>query len=706
MRYGNSNIEVETSIKDKHLTFGVKDPAIIFDILTNRMYGKPLQTCIQEYICNARDAHREAGIEDKPIKVVLPTNIEPTLLIIDFGIGISKKRMKEVFVFLGESSKRDSDLETGGFGIGAKSGWAYTDSFGIICVFRNVKRTYLAFLGDKGIGKLDLLSEVKVKEPNSTTISLPIRPEDFHNAKEAVLRATTLWDVPPTISPKNGEAYHFEPEIAGEGWKFGGFEYTPSNKNLVVVSDGIPYPCPDIDGVREMFRLDYGDNLLIEFETGELDLAVNREGVQATDRSIEAIKQKAQQVVADAQAMMDHELGNIKDFATFLKRTCELNRKMRFVKYARPWENLTLFPQTDGSLRYDLPLSFEVRKYSFDHRDFLKYDRSRYSVRKAKSISFNDTSHILYDDKFLSRLNNRKLRHYAETKGTRNFKVIIPLPKPDRYGDSIPHEDYLAVFEEFKEMTFIPLSSIKNPRKSKAGKVQLTIWDGGDKQTDLWEHDDLKDSADQLTWCHKDNDSASSQYLSEFLYRASKVVDIDFPTQVIYSNVINTKKIVEAGVPHYKDVLKMLYPLIRSQVQMSDFILAQSINIGINDWWFRVMLRGQDELLDPTIQTYLKIYKDAGGSGKERSRAWKLYEQVLNYLNIRSRPMKWARICNQRATKAFDELEEELKARYWLLTTIEGWNWRQTTRDIPNSCSDSEIVNYMNRRYEDETINC
>jgi hypothetical protein len=104
------------------LNYTVDSPALVFDVLCSKMYGTPFETMIQEYMANARDAHREVGKLDVPIQLIFPTNLDSHLYIRDFGPGLTIERIKTVFTKLGKSTKNDDDVMTGGFGLGAKIG--------------------------------------------------------------------------------------------------------------------------------------------------------------------------------------------------------------------------------------------------------------------------------------------------------------------------------------------------------------------------------------------------------------------------------------------------------------------------------------------------------------------------------------------------------------------------------------------------------
>ena len=99
--------------------------------LTINQYQYKIRTPLQEIISNARDAHREAGCPEKAIKITLPTKLDNTFKVRDYGVGITPERMDNVFTSFGASTKRNSNNEVGGFGIGAKSPLCYTDQFNV-----------------------------------------------------------------------------------------------------------------------------------------------------------------------------------------------------------------------------------------------------------------------------------------------------------------------------------------------------------------------------------------------------------------------------------------------------------------------------------------------------------------------------------------------------------------------------------------------
>ena len=118
---------IEESTNFKEIPMRIGDTAIISEALRNQ-YKNPLKVAIQEYLCNARDSHRAAS-QKKKIKIYPPTEISNKLIIRDFGIGMTESDFENIFMVIGNSTKRSSDMYTGGFGLGSKVGLAYAGSF-------------------------------------------------------------------------------------------------------------------------------------------------------------------------------------------------------------------------------------------------------------------------------------------------------------------------------------------------------------------------------------------------------------------------------------------------------------------------------------------------------------------------------------------------------------------------------------------------
>ena len=193
------NSLIYSSVIGTTIPFDIGDPAIIIDIIREKIYSHPLQTMVQEYLSNAKDACLEAGKDSSHIDVVLPTVLNPVFIIRDYGVGMSDERVKEVFVRYGISTKRTDNNQLGCFGIGSKSGWAYCDSFIVESFYNGSHREYIADIGSNKEGRLLLFKETPTVEPNGVLIKIPVEQKDLNDFIYAFVRATFLWANKPKV---------------------------------------------------------------------------------------------------------------------------------------------------------------------------------------------------------------------------------------------------------------------------------------------------------------------------------------------------------------------------------------------------------------------------------------------------------------------------------------------------------------------------
>jgi len=284
----NPNGEIiRDGVGERH-SFGIESPALIMETLSG-LYSNAKRIICQEYMSNARDAHREVGKNNTPIDVTLPTIIDPNLKIRDYGPSICPDRVKNVFTIFGASTKRGTNNETGGFGIGAKCAFAYTNAFMVTSITPeengNVKRVYSVAKDEGGIPEMATLIVQDTDEPAGTEISIPIDNYDFNGIKNYVTQITEYWDVRPNVTNCDLDYEDEEPVRTGKGWKlYSVNNFHGSYAMPFVVMDGIRYPLnvndiPIDDNYRRMLSTKIG----LFFKTGEIRPAHNRESLKYTD---------------------------------------------------------------------------------------------------------------------------------------------------------------------------------------------------------------------------------------------------------------------------------------------------------------------------------------------------------------------------------------------------------------------------------------
>lgn len=283
--------EIHRSTNFKQQMFDIGDTRIILEILRSKMYSRPIYVIVQEIMSNSRDAHREVGTPDTPVEVIISTFQTNQISFRDYGPGISPDRMENVYLKYGNSTKRADDVQTGGFGLGAKTPFAYTDSFNITTI-TDKKRTYIAYIDESNKGAVSLVSEEDTEEPTGTTITLPVKGSDIEQFAEAVETIGKFWNPRPKVICDVGFNYaEMQERASGTGWTYYQKDI-PGFRRTVILVDGIPYSLReealgDIDS--NLRKLASNPKLALNFGVGELQVTANREDLDYQQEVVEKV---------------------------------------------------------------------------------------------------------------------------------------------------------------------------------------------------------------------------------------------------------------------------------------------------------------------------------------------------------------------------------------------------------------------------------
>lgn len=278
MKLNQESVSIETdSPAETQLQVTVGDASLAMEVLVDRLYQDKLRVILQEYACNARDAHREAGKPDEPIRIDLPGTLNPTLRIQDFGLGISSDRAAEVFSQLGRSTKRSDNNQTGGFGIGGKCGYAYhMRMFTVHTVYAGERTLYTCYRRGTGDFVMDVTLREPTDLPSGTTIGVPIALRDVMRLRDLASFLFFRWKPAPIF---NMELPRFGTLLdGGDGWAI---VETRSKYDYIVV-DSVPYE------LRE--HACHSPSTLLELPCGAVSIAASREYVEKTDQNTAVIK--------------------------------------------------------------------------------------------------------------------------------------------------------------------------------------------------------------------------------------------------------------------------------------------------------------------------------------------------------------------------------------------------------------------------------
>ena len=298
---------------------------MIVSILRDKLYSNKVAAVCREVASNSRDANREAGRKEIPVIITITNNSllneGMSISFKDSGIGITPSRIDNVFLKYGSSTKRDSNNQTGGFGIGAKTPFAYTNEFLISTIseengkrLHNIYQAVISNENGQETSQLLTVSSKETTEETGTEIIVPI--QDMHLSEFIVEchKATILWDVQPEIIVE-GENVSKKVNnlIEEDSFKviYGNFNSGMFDVNfdgIFIQVDGIPYNINhnQLGRVSHEAKSDYENsylsqmytryyhentsrNTVLTFDTGELTMSASREAIEYTEDNVDKI---------------------------------------------------------------------------------------------------------------------------------------------------------------------------------------------------------------------------------------------------------------------------------------------------------------------------------------------------------------------------------------------------------------------------------
>ena len=411
--------------KSISMEIDASNTGILFSILSENLYSDIYGSIIRELVSNAWDANKEAGNGNKPVYVHFNGSTETDsahISIVDCGPGISEDRVEKIYGKYLASTKRDTNEQIGGWGLGSKTPLAYNDYFQISTVCDGKKYIYIM---RKGISNtiLELLHTSNTDEANGTQIKIYMKEEDdlldfFNSAKDQLAffdnvlllanEEALLVSYGSRYSPKQITIEKIDEFNSKKIYNFRHFSICTDNDNSCIVLGQVKYPLP-----KDVNLGWAGDEIGIKFNIGELPVTPSREGILWTPAAMELFKERFSAAAEEMQALVKKESGV----------------EVGIVDYYLNDSSLQFI--TIDDVRYILPAKMHSTYNSFNpskHIDLTNRPHCKYlSYTNYTAFSNNDFERVFQS---LISLKSKYWEHYSsklrESKWSRkNFKDVL-----------------------------------------------------------------------------------------------------------------------------------------------------------------------------------------------------------------------------------------------------------------------------------------
>lgn len=280
-----------------------------FKMLSSGLYSDKVRAVLREIGCNAMDAHIAVGDPNKPFRVKLPNTLDDQFYVQDWGPGLAHEDVMGLYTTYFASTKQSSNDFTGAFGLGSKSPFSYTDSFSVVSVHGDRKRTYSLYLGNDGSPQVSLMAEEETDAEWKSGVRVGFAVQPGH-VQEFVDKAQVVY-----------QWFRVPPEMRGcQPIKPVEYKYTCDDFSLMkegtrgdvtALMGNVAYPLNLKElGVKEISdKADAGrlvnyaaklPGLTLRLAIGDAQVAASRESLQYDPKTVKVLKQKLELAVRRA----------------------------------------------------------------------------------------------------------------------------------------------------------------------------------------------------------------------------------------------------------------------------------------------------------------------------------------------------------------------------------------------------------------------
>jgi hypothetical protein len=427
----NKSKEVVSShnFEQVNCTIDAEDMRYVASLLRNN-YSNTRLAVVREISANALDANAEAHVS-RPIEVKLPTSMNPTFAVRDFGGGLSQEDVFGLYSKYGKSTKRTSNNYIGAFGIGKFAPLSYGDNFTCVSYHNGTKTSYNVFVDENDDTKITKLFEEPSTEPTGLSIEVAVAEDDrdeFRRVAQNFFRFFSDADMPKFLGVEDDfvktpqkvlssktDKWFFVNEDRGYGYShyyshilMGRVAY-PIDPNSINVSNFVS----NADACKIIQQLLSQNNFYFRVPLGSVRLHHSRESLEynkATQKEICAILYKVSQ---DIQTIAKEKLADSEDLwgakRNYAKVINALPYQVRSVfENSFEWKGIKIDNSTfqrDYQLQDDLIITDYEKIEDKDSRNGFKV-----KATKTNRIYCQDNYLVMIQDVDSSHGNNLRVR--------------------------------------------------------------------------------------------------------------------------------------------------------------------------------------------------------------------------------------------------------------------------------------------------------
>ena len=657
--------------------FKIAGTAKAFRALSKTVYSDGALAVVRELACNAFDAHIAAGNSDTPIEVHLPNKLEPWFSVTDYGTGLCEKDIRNLYSTYFESTKTDTNDQTGCFGIGSKAPFAYGDVFTVESRWNGKLTVYSCFKDEEDLPKVVSLGEpMDTTEHNGLTVKIAVKESDFGKFADRAMRALNRFNPTPKVTGNTSYMIEtVEYAVEGTNWKMIKDGQTSSwRSNICAIQGGVTYPISS-DSMSDVNLTSAQKAVMtlpidIFFDIGEVDPALSREALEYTKTTVANIRDALDRIADELPPLYQDQ---------FDKCATLWDARVLFHELIRglPHGIRTLLSDKDVGLKWKKqPLDEE---FIFESKDFpqqiVLFERGTRGHRGHRvdpdwqgKYKFSPSNHMafFYDD--VGHGSHSRVSHFIDTDSN--------APKKNFLFKTHEKKVLKALSKALGNVVLQPVSNLpKRPKAVRAAarvtsKVLEYVGKAHDRR-DSWNPTEVDLKQDSGVYVvinrFKIFNKASNSEVSNF----DEIVDLAKENNLLDLGGKPIYGIRSGDVAKLPDNTKWvnLFDLIHDNIKeiaekeniadiLADCTAFSNFSFGLDQ--FKSSLMAETFDADSPLGKFLAAYKHMQGRRNDRALAIRNVGNKVNY-----------RITETKPTHDLEALWEDVKNRYPLINHLD-----------------------------------
>ena len=401
-------------------SFSIEASAKAFFILSDGLYSNKIKAVVRELSTNAYDSHVEAGVVDRPFDVHLPTRLDPTFYVRDYGTSMTHDECMTLYTTYFRSTRNDSNDAVGCLGLGSKAPFAYCDQFMVEAYLDGKARVYTAYKDEGGSPVFSLLDERDTSEENGIKVSMAVNEDDTYNFLSEARELYKFFNVKPNISGNDDVDFGDDKQVilSGSNWEF----IKGEHQNYVIMGQ-IAYPLnsddvwnwPVAKEDEDAYNfLERSRGLRIYANIGDVDITPSRESLSYNSATKQALKNIISEMSLELAIDMERQVEEQPSLYHARRQYLNLCNQCQSLK--------SVMESLDNSISYNGEVLWENGMEQIEVGELISvkhYYKSRWrqkiETEQATKINLRHDTRIIIDD--LPRGGLSRIREYIKERG-------------------------------------------------------------------------------------------------------------------------------------------------------------------------------------------------------------------------------------------------------------------------------------------------